>query len=358
MATSTIRSNRRKINYRIDEGRLSIDENFINFDYSRYYFEKSVGSGANGIVFQVRDSFLDRSVAIKIWLIRPGHPHPMDKKFKAEIQKIAPLESPRIVRVYDGGIIDKIYCYGIFEYVDGVSLKQWLSKEKPFHRRKKISDNIFHEIFECHKKGIFHGDLHSQNILITKKDKVKLIDFGTSIFSSSEDSDKREIEKLLETAYEIFPEAKRMRLVDKRALLQVPPHCTPLILFQLPRMIDALEKKPELNIHPGLSEYHLMERYFSVLANQSVNAPFFNIEGVFNFLRENYSDMWFAEFLDKFAAAMIRDGGPAISDLKFLSHMSIAPKDISFFKKAYQQFREGYIERIKREYPRPPSQAT
>jgi len=46
---------------------------------------------------------------------------------------------------------------------------------------KEIARQLFEIVHFCHKKGVSHRDLKPDNILINKKKKVKLIDFGFGI---------------------------------------------------------------------------------------------------------------------------------------------------------------------------------
>jgi serine/threonine protein kinase len=75
----------------------------------------------------------------------------------------------------------------ILEYVDGISmtdLVQW----------GHITDGAAHEIMaqlECalkdlHSQGVFHGDLSPQNIMIDRKGRIRLLDFGLA--NSSENT--------------------------------------------------------------------------------------------------------------------------------------------------------------------------
>jgi N6-L-threonylcarbamoyladenine synthase/protein kinase Bud32 len=62
----------------------------------------------------------------------------------------------------------------IFEYIDGIVLKEVLTE--------KLLYKAFEEIMKMHKLDIIHGDLTTLNMLV-KEGKIYLIDFGLSEFT-------------------------------------------------------------------------------------------------------------------------------------------------------------------------------
>lgn len=69
----------------------------------------------------------------------------------------------------------------VLEYVDGISLKEFLKKGSPLSVRKRIAEQILSAMDYFHQKQIIHRDLKPANILITKNgNNVKIIDFGLS----------------------------------------------------------------------------------------------------------------------------------------------------------------------------------
>ncbi|MEK4083772.1 protein kinase family protein [Psychrobacillus sp. FSL K6-1415] len=176
------------------------DVSFIDF----------VGFGANGIVLKAKENITDRICAVKIWLpnIKSIHYSVYFDKYQEEIKKISHLNNPSIVTIYKAGITEKGYCYSFMEWVEGITLKKFLEREKYISDevRYKILNDILLTINECHRNIVFHGDLHSENILIEENFKVKILDFGTSLLnrSSAEYNKQRESALLLETVLKLL----------------------------------------------------------------------------------------------------------------------------------------------------------
>jgi eukaryotic-like serine/threonine-protein kinase len=100
------------------------------------------------------------------------------QRFIQETQIIGMPSHPNIVKLYshgewEGGL------YIAMEYVQGISLRQYLLKT-PISLKKalEIVIDIAYALCHLHTHGIIHRDLKPENVLITKDNKVKVIDFG------------------------------------------------------------------------------------------------------------------------------------------------------------------------------------
>jgi serine/threonine protein kinase len=77
------------------------------------------------------------------------------------------------------------YLYLVLEYINGISLLEFIQRKKKRRIEEDICKNIFHQIVEailyCQNKNICHRDIKLENILIIKDNIIKLIDFGFAI---------------------------------------------------------------------------------------------------------------------------------------------------------------------------------
>jgi len=175
-----------------------------------YRIEHAIGGGANGVVFRARHRYLNRQVALKLWFRR----RLKDRRDKfrqgiEEARKAADAElvaGSRAVRVLEAGEVDGLF-FAVTEYFEGITLEEWLtSRQWTFGLRYRIAWYLCESVAELCRAHLIHGDLHTKNILMpTKFDEeqvwqnpsvlddiqIRIVDFGTSVFTSRENSTAR-----------------------------------------------------------------------------------------------------------------------------------------------------------------------
>jgi predicted Ser/Thr protein kinase len=137
-----------------------------------------IGHGGMGAVYKARQPGLDRLVALKILPPRPGSDPGFADRFMREARALAKLTHPNIVAVYDFGQAGGLH-YFIMEYVDGPNLRQveQSAKLSPSEALKLIPQ-ICEALQFAHDEGIVHRDIKPENVLLDKKGRVKIADFG------------------------------------------------------------------------------------------------------------------------------------------------------------------------------------
>ena len=91
------------------------------------------------------------------------------------------LDHPNIVRLLDFGHMDSIGWYIQMEYIDGITLDQFLETKPSATTRRHILFQLLDALAFLHERQIIHRDIKPSNILITRNGStVKLIDFGVS----------------------------------------------------------------------------------------------------------------------------------------------------------------------------------
>ncbi|MDE6401454.1 MAG: protein kinase [Clostridiales bacterium] len=77
--------------------------------------------------------------------------------------------------------------YIVMEFLDGVSLKKYLQRKGgkiSVDEVLTIMRPVMDSLTQVHKLGLIHRDISPDNILITKHNEVKLIDFGAAKYSN------------------------------------------------------------------------------------------------------------------------------------------------------------------------------
>jgi predicted Ser/Thr protein kinase len=137
-----------------------------------------LGQGGMGAVYKARQPALDRMVALKILPAEAGHDPAFTERFTREARALAKLSHPNIVTVYDFGQGGGLY-YFIMEYVDGLNLREVLRGGQLEPKQAlRIVPQICEALQFAHDEGVVHRDIKPENILLDKKGRVKIADFG------------------------------------------------------------------------------------------------------------------------------------------------------------------------------------
>lgn len=137
-----------------------------------------VGQGGMGAVYKARQPTLDRFVALKILPPEVGEDPAFAERFKREARALAMLSHTSIVTVYDFGEADGLY-YFVMEFVDGTNLRQTIAQgglTPP--EALAIVPQICDALQAAHDEGVVHRDIKPENVLIDKRGRVKITDFG------------------------------------------------------------------------------------------------------------------------------------------------------------------------------------
>jgi serine/threonine protein kinase len=148
-----------------------------------------VGKGGMGVVYKVRQKELDRIAALKILPPGIGHDAAFAERFAREAKALAKLNHPGIVTIYDFGRADGLF-YFLMEFVDGVNLRQLLNTGRISPREAlAIVPQICDALQFAHDQGIVHRDIKPENILMDRRGRVKVADFGLAkIVENHEDA--------------------------------------------------------------------------------------------------------------------------------------------------------------------------
>jgi eukaryotic-like serine/threonine-protein kinase len=226
----------------------------------KYLLINKIGKGGWGIVYRGLHKLLKMPVAIKMM----RHDMAMEplflETFRREAETIARLRHPNIVSIYD---IEEMYktIFIIMEYLEGVSLKEYLDKVGPLSVR--CCANILVQVCDglscAHKVDVVHRDIKPANIFIMENDHVKLLDFGLACAPGTEDMN------IAGTLYYASPEQIEGSPVDQRSdIYSMGIMAYEMVTGKRPYPEDNLADLMEMHCHqdipdpvelvPGVSE--------------------------------------------------------------------------------------------------------
>lgn len=153
------------------------------------------------------------------------------------------IDSPYVVKIVEPE--KKTALYTLMEYVDGITLEQWI-KENPkpdINEVVRIAELISRGIRALHRKDILHQDIKPDNIILDKNGVPRIIDFGSCYASGIEEIDTPfEREQALGTAVYSAPETRfRLPKTKQSDLFSLAVIVYEMLTGEMP-FADQLEK--------------------------------------------------------------------------------------------------------------------
>lgn len=164
---------------------------------SKYQIEKLMGKGGMGRVFRVNHLTLGKTFALKVIDLSDDTNASTQNqiiRFKREAKALAKINHPNIVMVTDFGVTSQEIPYIVMEYIEGVTLRQMLQKNKTLSQKKvvQIGKQICAGLHEAHNQEIIHRDLKPENIMVQQFSDgslmARVLDFGIAKSSWGDES--------------------------------------------------------------------------------------------------------------------------------------------------------------------------
>lgn len=270
--------------------------------FDRYQIEGRLGEGGMGVVYKGFDPRLKRTLAIKVMNVQLAADADLRERFYREAEAAAGLSHPNIVSVFDlGRGSDDRPPFIVMEYIEGEDLTAILKKDNglSFSRKLELIADVCDGLNHAHSNGIVHRDVKPENIRVTRKGEVKIVDFGvakldtsgltkTGVFigtmsyaSPEQTLGKRELDGRSDLfsagvmLYEMVAKRKPFRgpglavlnqiaSTPHPALTEVLPGCSP----ELSKVVDrSLAKDPDARYQSGLEMSQAIHRFVDRLPN-------------------------------------------------------------------------------------------
>ena len=153
----------------------------------RYELLELIGAGGMADVYKATDIVDGSEVAVKILKKEFSENEEFLRRFRNESKAIALLSHPNIVKILDVGFTNKIQ-FMVMEYIDGITLKEYMEKEKVLDWKTAsfFTIQVLKALQHAHDRGIVHRDIKPQNIMMLTDGTIKVMDFGIAKFAREE----------------------------------------------------------------------------------------------------------------------------------------------------------------------------
>jgi tRNA A-37 threonylcarbamoyl transferase component Bud32 len=151
--------------------------------FGKYRLLREVGRGGMAVVYEAKDTALDRRVALKMLLpssrVDPEEAKIDEDRFVREAKLTANLPAHGgIVGVYETDVIDGKR-YIAMEFIDGREMALWWRKSYASLRLQvRVLRDVALAVHHAHQHGLIHRDLKPANILVDSQNKPHVTDFG------------------------------------------------------------------------------------------------------------------------------------------------------------------------------------
>jgi serine/threonine-protein kinase len=166
----------------MDASEPAHSQNGLPETIGRYRIVRSLGQGAMGRVLMAHDPVLDRAVAVKLLrddlMLPPEQREGLLERMRQEARASARVSHPNIVALHDMGEDPVLGLYLVFEYVEGVTLKERLTRG-PLgpEAAAELARGLGDALTTAHAAGVLHRDIKPENLILAKTGG-KIADFG------------------------------------------------------------------------------------------------------------------------------------------------------------------------------------
>ena len=146
----------------------------------QYRIERLIGRGGMGVVYEARDTRLDRRVALKSLAPDFARDDRQRERLEREARAAAALTHPGIATVYALEEFDD-HLFIATEYLDGDTLRVEMS-HGPLDpaRVADIGVQLAHALAAAHEGRVVHRDLKPENVIRLSSGMLKILDFGVA----------------------------------------------------------------------------------------------------------------------------------------------------------------------------------
>jgi serine/threonine-protein kinase len=159
-------------------------------EHPRYRVLSLVGHGGMGAVYKAEHRKMERLVALKVINQHLLANTQAVERFSREVRAVSKLSHPNIVLVHDADEAGSLH-FLVMEFVDGVSLDRVIAHNGPLTPAQAANfiAQAARGLQHAHEKGMVHRDIKPQNLMMTRKKEIKILDFGLARLGGEQPAD-------------------------------------------------------------------------------------------------------------------------------------------------------------------------
>jgi serine/threonine-protein kinase len=179
-----------------------------------YRLENQVGRGGMGVAWKAWDETAERSVVLKFVRLKKQHAVETMASVRESFQKVHALQHQNICPLY--GLFDdpKHGLFLVMKFVEGLTLNEFRQEHIGQHGQASLENTvqllmpIADALDYAHRQKVIHRDIKPQNVIVSPKDGVQIIDFGLAdnIHESHADNENAGIKRITGTRFYMAPE--------------------------------------------------------------------------------------------------------------------------------------------------------
>lgn len=154
-------------------------EDLTGTTLGRFLIRSRIGAGGMGEVYLAQDKMLQRPVALKRIAQRLRSDERYRKRLLHEAECASQLSYEHIAGIYDV-VEENGETFLVMEYIEGETLRQRLARPLSLEEFLKIAVQCAEALAAAHAREVVHCDIKPENIMLTPKGQVKILDFGVA----------------------------------------------------------------------------------------------------------------------------------------------------------------------------------
>ncbi len=189
---------------------LAIPEGGLPLAGTRYVLRRRLGEGSFGDAYLADDPTLGRRVVIKV--SKDHGTTDVAARFLREAKILARIRHRGVVEIHDLGVLPEGFPYYVMEWVDAQPLSDHLRARGTISAAEacQLLAQACEALGAAHAEGVVHRDVKPDNLLVTARGELKVIDFGIAKRVANESANPTakatELGALLGTPRYIAPE--------------------------------------------------------------------------------------------------------------------------------------------------------